>query len=198
MYPVIFIYLGTSTVFNGGRTNHRGSILEGPSAVLYTPACVAGANLIKFLIRNLILQPLQRIQPYTVLLLDVMYTMYTPATRLNTIHPHGPLHIIYNSSMGPTAKFAVSYAQWRNYYIVEEACPYLLWLLHSGATIEWSADQLRWQQQRRQAARSCAGLPRCNCCSHTKRSRSRRQSETDRHHISQFILAFIWGAVNTK
>ena len=47
------------------------TVLEGPS--FYSPTCVTGVYLIKFLIGNLI-YPLHLTQPYTVLLLHVMYT----------------------------------------------------------------------------------------------------------------------------
>ena len=70
-------------------------ILEGPIPVhctVYSPACVSGLYLIKFLIGNLSYSPCSE-PSRTVLLLDVMYTQCTPATRLNTIHPPLPLHL---------------------------------------------------------------------------------------------------------
>ena len=76
MLTVVFVLIENRKQFEKyilGRV-HRVSILEGPSAV-YTPACVAGVYLIKFLIRNLSCTPCSK-PSRTVRLLDVMYTMY--------------------------------------------------------------------------------------------------------------------------
>ena len=72
---------------------HRVTILEGDSPVVLQSRLCGWIYLIKFSIRNLSYSPCSE-PSRTVLLPDVMYIMYTPATRLNTIHPPGPLHIV--------------------------------------------------------------------------------------------------------
>ena len=76
MLTVVFVLIENRKQFEKyilGRV-HRVSILEGPSAV-YTPACVAGVYLIKFLIRNLSYSPCSK-PSRAVLFPDVMVTMY--------------------------------------------------------------------------------------------------------------------------
>ena len=61
-----------------------------------------GVYLITFLIGNLSYSPCSE-PSRAVLFLDLMYTQCTPASRLNTFHPPGPLHINYFSMFSSTS-----------------------------------------------------------------------------------------------